>query len=399
MESMATEKLELKCHADGYYRTSWTDESGGRWHRSFGRQKRMAQNAFSRFHSTWQSDWHVRNPGHENQVLTCSGLWEQFKTHAESYYVHPDGSQTGEARNIGYAFSPVLELFDGVAAADFGPKMLKRCRERMIEDDLCLNEVNKRVNKIRQVFKWAASEELVPEGVWVALQTVQSLPAGRQLARESDPVRPVANRWVWAVVGDVTSVVGAMVQLQYWTACRPGEAVLLRPIDLEMTGIDGEQMRVWRWHPPQHKTAWRERQRKRGRKTILVGPQAQAAIQRFLSRPVEAFCFSPLESERERYAECENHRHQVVVEPKTGRRVGDRYTEATYSRAIRYACKRLGVPEWSPNQLRHTALTRLGNQFSDDLARVVAGHAKIDTTEIYLERELTKAAEVMARVG
>jgi len=232
----------------------------------------------------------------------------------------------------------------------------------------------------------------------VALQTVQSLPAGRGLARETDDVGPVANRWVWAVVAAARSPVAAMIQLQYWTACRPGEACSLRPGDIQ-TVLDGERLKVWRWRPPEHKMAWRERQTKRGRKTILIGPAAQKVIRPFLGRELEAHCFSPLEAERERYAACSTHRHQEVRVPATGRRVGTVYTESSYANAIRYACRKLGIPEWSPNQLRHNALTRLGNQFSDDLARVVAGHASVDTTEIYLERELDKAAAVMARVG
>ena len=107
------------------------------------------------------------------------------------------------------------------------------------------------------------------------------------------------------------------------------------------------------------------------------------------------------------------------------RSAGDRYTTHSYARAIDYACdKAFRHPElstlkasklspeqreslrewrhahrWSPNQLRHNAATFLRKQFGIEAARVVLGHSSAQVTEIYAERDLAKAAEIMGRVG
>jgi site-specific recombinase XerC len=57
------------------------------------------------------------------------------------------------------------------------------------------------------------------------------------------------------------------------------------------------------------------------------------------------------------------------------------------------------VPLWTPNHLRHAAATRIRSRFGLEAAQVVLGHEKADTTQIYAERDLERAREVMAAVG
>lgn len=419
-----TKVLRLKKYKDGFYRTSWTDEVGERHHRSFGRLSAAAATEFSGFHARWQSEPDLRTPSRAVARVTIQEAWDKFDAWARTYYRHPDGRPTRQRDNIAAAFKQVLELFGTFPADAFGPRALKQVREEMVAADLCLNVVNQRVNAIRGVFKWLVSEQIVKESTWIALRTVQALAPGRGLARETDPVSCVANRWIWAVVAAAPDTIAAMIQVQYWTGCRPGEVCCMRPRDIQtMDPVTGLKLRVWRYSPSQHKGAWRERKaaaegKRTGKKVILLGPKAQDAIRPFLKRRLDAYMFSPMESKRQRWSKCPTHRHQPVLPNRTARRVLDHYTTNTYTRAISYICEALRertreeaaeegrevreselIPVWSANQLRHTALSRLGNEFSDDLARVVAGHTSIDTTEIYLERDLKRAAEVMVTAG
>ena len=57
------------------------------------------------------------------------------------------------------------------------------------------------------------------------------------------------------------------------------------------------------------------------------------------------------------------------------------------------------MPIWGPNRLRHNAATSLRAEFGLEVARAVLGHEKADTTQIYAERDLAKAREVMAAIG
>jgi integrase len=54
---------------------------------------------------------------------------------------------------------------------------------------------------------------------------------------------------------------------------------------------------------------------------------------------------------------------------------------------------------WSPNQLRHTAGTAIRKRFGAEAAQTVLGHSHLTVTEIYAERDLEKAAEVIRQLG
>lgn len=78
---------------------------------------------------------------------------------------------------------------------------------------------------------------------------------------------------------------------------------------------------------------------------------------------------------------------------------GERYSVDSYRRAIQRACTRAHVPSWSPNQLRHSAGTEIRKKFGLEASQVVLGHANAKVTEIYAERNMDLAREIMAKVG
>jgi integrase len=63
------------------------------------------------------------------------------------------------------------------------------------------------------------------------------------------------------------------------------------------------------------------------------------------------------------------------------------------------AAARVFVPHWHPHQLRHNAATTLRREFSLDVARVVLGHRSPQITELYAELDVSRAAEVMEKLG
>jgi len=71
----------------------------------------------------------------------------------------------------------------------------------------------------------------------------------------------------------------------------------------------------------------------------------------------------------------------------------------SYGRAIHNACDAAGIKVWSPNQLRHTRATELRKQFGLDAASAVLGHAKVETTQLYAEKNLELAARVALATG
>ena len=61
--------------------------------------------------------------------------------------------------------------------------------------------------------------------------------AGRG-SHERQPVKPVSEEHIAAVEPLVTPQIWAMINLQLWTGCRPGEACLIRTIDINTQGED-----------------------------------------------------------------------------------------------------------------------------------------------------------------
>lgn len=58
------------------------------------------------------------------------------------------------------------------------------------------------------------------------------------------------------------------------------------------------------------------------------------------------------------------------------------------------------VGHYSPNQLRHTAATRICERFGVEAARTVLGHGVGNaTTSIYAERDYNLAEKVMLEMG
>lgn len=81
------------------------------------------------------------------------------------------------------------------------------------------------------------------------------------------------------------------------------------------------------------------------------------------------------------------------------KRPGKKYDVGNYYHAIRRACERANLDKWHPNQLRHSAATRLRREFGVEMARIILGHKTAFTTEMYAETDRDQAIAVMARFG
>ena len=283
-------------------------------------------------------------------------------------------------------------MYGTVRAVEFGPLALKAIRQAQLEKGVSRGVLNKIESLIRSVFRWVASEELIPGTVITALGTLAPLRAGRSEARETDPILPVPEAHVDAVKPFVSSQVWSLIQLQLLTGARAGELVKLRLIDLDMSE------KVWQAELKDHKTAYRGRKR-----IIYFGPQAQSIIQKFIpDRAVDTFLFSPREAHAERRSkDAKSHRRpgQAQTPRKTKRVMGDCYTTCTYRQAIRRGCEAASVDIWTPHRLRHSAGTSLRKQFGVEMAQIMLGHSKADVTQLYAERDEAKAVDVAAKIG
>jgi integrase len=271
--------------------------------------------------------------------------------------------------------------------------------------------INNRVGRIKRLFKWAVAEELVSPSVYPGLQAVAGLRFGQTQARETEPIQPIADLYIAALLPFVTPHVAAMIKLQRLTGMRTGELVIMRSCDIDTAG------EVWVYEPSDHKNRWRGH-----RKQIPLAPDAQRILQAFLDRDPQAFLFSPQEAEAWRLANrppfhgkerktplypSELRRRAMLKEarhrqPKRPKR--DRYDTSSYRRAINYGlrkAKKAGfvIPHWHPHQLRHNRGTEVRRKYGIEAAQVALGHARADVTEVYAEKNLEQAKRIAKEMG
>lgn len=106
----------------------------------------------------------------------------------------------GEQRSYDVLIRLIRQFYGHTPAADFGPRKLRFLREQMIRGDekakpsrrpWSRKYINAQVQRVRRMFKWAASQELVPVSVYQSLCTIEPLRRGRSEAREHAKVGPV----------------------------------------------------------------------------------------------------------------------------------------------------------------------------------------------------------------
>ena len=365
------------------------------------------------------------------ETLTIKEMAARFWVHAEQYYRTLTDGRVKELEQFRLAFRPLVEIYALTPASKFGPRALKAVRQKMIDAGWCRPYINKQLNRIRHIFRWAVSDELLSGSVLHALQAVSGLRKGRGDAAEPEAVKPVAMDLVDPIQPFVSKQVWAMVQLQALTGARAGELTRLRPCDVDRSG------EIWVYQPEEHKTAHHDRSR-----TIYIGPRAQDVLAPFLLRDPQTFCFSPAEAvEAWRQQAFENRRTPLAFGNSAGtnRRErpkwtpGERYTTDAYRIAIARGCDRAFPPpaplgrrddetverwrarltpeqkaelrrwrkahRWHPHQLRHAYATRVRKDFGLEEAQILLGHAKADVTQVYAQRDADRALDVAKKIG
>lgn len=378
---------------------------------------------YNRRVAEWTGSGGCLPPSHD---LTVAELLRAFAAHAQRYYRGPDGQPSSEQHNFRTVCRRLRKLYGDTPAAAFGPVRLKAFRESLIQEDLCRRSVNHGVNRVRHMFKWAVENEMIPASVMHGLQAVSGLRYGRTDARETEPVKPVPDAFVDAVLPHVARQVAAMIRLQRVTGMRSGEVTTMRGCDINMAG------KVWEFTPATHKTAYRGHSRK-----VYLGPKAQVIIKPFLKTDLQAYLFSAAEAAAQHNAlrfgvsradrktkvypnelRAREQRRQSRIGRGSKRAARDHYDTDSYGRAvargIEAANKALTkaalargqdpkdaetIPSWHPHQLRHNAATALRREYGIEVARIILGHKSPAITEVYAEVDHARAIDVMASVG
>lgn len=338
-------------------------------------------------------------------------LIDSYLLHAERYYVDRNGRPSKEFRGVEWALMQATPLFGEEPVSAVGPRMIRDLQNNLIARDYARSYINKTVGRVRRMFKWCCANDLCPPEIYQRLACIGGLPKGRTNARENGDVKPVAWPIVAATLPYMTHVLKAMVQVQYLGAMRPSEVCEMRGCDIDRRG------ETWFYRPADHKNDWRGHSR-----IVPLLPQAQAILAPFLNRNERDHFFSPRESEQARLAGVVGKSRPTRRTPiypselrareekraARGRiaspRLRDHYSEGSYRQAVSYAIEKsaadgCALPSWHPYQLRHAMATDVAQQFGIDAAATWLGHATIDSTGIYVERQLSELSRLASKVG
>lgn len=363
------------------------------------------------------------------ETVTIDELLLAYLKHAEVHY-RRDGQPTGTLDTL----KPILRMFRGMFTRtrpkDFRPAYLEAFQEHMIARNCARSYINDATARIKGMFRWGVRKELVPVEVLHRLETVPGLAKGRTKARETAPVEPVDDELVDATLPHLPATVVDMVRLQRLIGGRPQDVCNLRPMDVDRSDD------IWLYRPGSHKT-----QHHGKRRVVCIGPKAQEILLPYLLRAPDAYCFSPIDSERERNEERRAGRQTPMTPSQAARKrkrspkrgPNEQYTHDSYRRAIHRACDRAFPPpealrqkkdeskrqwlerltcqqaedllrwqsthRWSPNRLRHAAATEVRSKFGLEAAQIFLGHSKADSTQIYAQRDLRLAVQVASAIG
>lgn len=288
----------------------------------------------------------------EEQPATMTDLMGGYLEHAESYY----GTKGPEWYHIKNVIRDLRERYVNMPAMDFRAKRLQETRKIWIEKGWSRCYINDQMGRIKRMFKWAAEREMVPPDTYLSLRIVSGLRRGKTEARDTDPIEPVSDATIEATLPFLPELIAVAVQVQRLCGCRPGELIRMRKRDIDRSG------EVWVCRLRDHKTAHRGKKRE-----IYFGPKAQELL---LPRLI-----------------CSDEDRLFP------------FRRDSFRRAIHRACKRAGIPNWCPLQIRHLAGTRAREVGGLEGAQVHLGHSRCDVTQVYAETSRERAIQLAKKIG
>lgn len=327
-----------------------------------------------------------------------------YLIHAKKYY-----AGKGDWKNVRETAKLLLRFIGkrSILGHQFGPKMFLEFQTWLIDREpergtqkMSRGVVNSHCGRVRRMFRWLQSQELLPKGHAAELSTVLPLMPGRTAARESDPVSPPTWGDVEKTLPYLPPSIANAVRVQFICGMRPGEVLSMQVGDIDCSRD------VWLWSPDHHKTSHR--------KKILIKAiprAAQAAILAMSAgKSIGDFLVSPLDDldwratsrpiRKTKIFPCELARRKEKSKASKRKKL-NYYTETRYGKEIAAAIDRAAsvgdsIPRWTPNQLRHAIASEISGKIDEQSAQRWLGHSRLETTAIYTQQvtnELLAIAE------
>ena len=355
-------------------------------------------------------------PGNRFPMVTVEELLAEFWAFAQRKYAEPDGTPMSELGSFKITLKILRRMYGSLPVSEFGPLKLRAVRMEFISAGWARMNVNHHLGRVKRIFKWGVSRELVPPNVLLGLSTVEGVRRGSGECREGRIVRPVADALVDQALPFLSPPVASLVQFLRFTGARVGEACGMRVKEIDRSGI------TWVFRPQSHKTANLGHVR-----AIAIGPKGRELLASLLEGlEPEDNVFSPerwviqqnaRRAETRKTPRWKSHMARNVAKRKKSpvRKARKAYTPITIGQAVARACAKAnpvpkGMPaadaerwrsehRWHVHQLRHSFATSARKLAGIESASAALGHSGIVVTQIYAERDETLAVRLAELMG
>lgn len=230
--------------------------------------------------------------------------------------------------------------------------------------------INKALGLIRQFIIWGGDQQLIEAGrAYFLADNIPYAKAGRKGVKPKQQRKAIAVDNVFKLQPYYTPTLWGMVQFQYYGGMRPGDVCRATWQQIDTSG------ELWVYTPDTHKTDHL------GLKLFyLLGPKAQAALQRFAGLPPTRPLFNLCAHRRERQR-MKAGMDPLAIEPTSYGSEQGFFASKQYSRAITGTISlarhyEVEVENWTPYQLRHACATEVNQEFGLAHAAAVLGNTK-----------------------
>ena len=291
--------------------------------------------------------------------------------------------------------SVLVSLYGDIDTAAFDINCLLTVRNEFIQKRFVRQKINWRVRIIQYIFRWGASRKIVPASVWNELKTLIPIKKGEYDLPESKERQIVSLADIEKTLEKLSPVIRAMVIIHLATAARPTEICELR-----IENIDRRTEDLWAVKLNHHKMDYQENAET---KILYLARKEIDILLPIIGERTEGYIFRPIDAvqyEKERRATgavfVKKQPSRVARDAERAKnpkqKVRECYDCTAYYKAVYRACKRAGVAQWFPYQLRHTGVTLIGLEHGVEAAQHTAGHKDIRTTLRYFhgENEIAK---------
>ncbi len=360
------------------------------------------------FSSPYEALQYMINP---TTITTVGQLFEKYETYfRENAPEVRNGLEHPDLRLIRRAYK-FVQPYSEWPVDSFGPDELNTIKKKMLKHKYTIGKqqkhyvrrsINDTLKWIINIVEWGVGRRIVQSETLVAFKKeLKPVRMGDKGAIDNIKRQRVTEEELNKVLGVVTSVLGDMLRLVWYTGMRPYEICEMRPYD-----ILRDDPECWIYIPGREKTPVGKHKTTRYGKVKVI-PLAGKSID-ILSRRISDFSskkyiFTPQDSVAEyRATKRKNRKTPLSCGNKPGsnkkknpkRKPRAFYTNDSFAKACKRGCRRAGVEEFIPYDLRRTVATKTRAELGKEAAKTLLGHAETSTTDIYLLEEVQEAMKV-----